>query len=88
LWVFFVLTIASPADNAFLEKQFPKLPKSRTEIHDGLGELNIKTNKDENCTLVNDTESGIVIFSCRLNLECLCNDMTDIVIDGTFKYCP
>jgi hypothetical protein len=24
-------------------KQFPKLPKSRTEVHDALGELNIKT---------------------------------------------
>ena len=55
-------------------KQFPKLPKSRTELHEALGELNIKTSKDENFTLVNDTESGIVIFSCRLNLECLCND--------------
>jgi hypothetical protein len=38
-------------------KQFPKLPKSRTEVHEALGEL-----KDENFTLVNDTESGIVIF--------------------------
>jgi hypothetical protein len=31
-------------------KQFPKLPKSRTEVHEALGEL-----KDENFTLVNDT---------------------------------
>jgi hypothetical protein len=43
-------------------KQFPKLPKSRTKVHEALGELNIKTNKDENFTLVNDTASGIVIF--------------------------
>ena len=42
---------------------------------------------DESVTLVNDTESGIVIVSCRLNLECLCNDMTNFFIDGTFKYC-
>jgi hypothetical protein len=27
------------------------------------------------------------LFSCRLNLECLCNDMTNFFIDGTFKYC-
>jgi hypothetical protein len=37
---------------------------------------------------VNDAESGIVIFSCNTNLKCLCNEMCDIFIDGTFKYCP
>ncbi|CAC5397336.1 unnamed protein product [Mytilus coruscus] len=69
-------------------KQFPKLPKSRFEIHETLRQIHLNTNKTESFTLVNDFDSGIVIFSCFTNLECLCNEMTDIFIDGTFKSCP
>ncbi|CAG2218811.1 unnamed protein product [Mytilus edulis] len=69
-------------------KQFPKLPKSRLEIQETLRQMDLNTSKTESFTLVNDLDSGIVIFSCFTNLECLCNEMTDIFIDGTFKSCP
>lgn len=69
-------------------KRFLKLPKSRLEVHEALEGLYLQTNKNESFTLVNDAESGIVIFSCNTNLKCLCNEMCDIFIDGTFKYCP
>ncbi|CAG2237703.1 unnamed protein product [Mytilus edulis] len=69
-------------------KQFPKLPKSRLEIHETLRQMDLNTSKTESFTLVNDLDSGIVIFSCFTNLECLCNEMTDIFRDGTFKSCP
>ena len=60
-------------------KRFLKLPKSKLEVHEALEGLNLQTNKNENFTLVNDAESGIVIFSCNTNLKCLCNAMCDIV---------
>ena len=37
--------------------------------------------------MVNDQENGIIVFTCNSNLTCLCNDISDIFVDGTFKYC-
>jgi hypothetical protein len=50
-------------------KRFPKLPKSRLEVHKTLEGLNLQTNKNESFTLVNDAESGIVIFSCNTRMD-------------------
>ena len=50
-------------------KRFPKLPKSRLEVHETLEGLNLQTNKNESFTLVNDAESGIVIFSCNTRTD-------------------
>ena len=69
-------------------KNMPKLPKCKEDVHEALNVISTETNKSENFTLVNDLDTGIVIFSCSVNLECLCNEMEDIFIDGTFKYCP
>lgn len=68
-------------------KNMPRLPKCRVDIHEVLDAIDTTTNKSENFTLVNDQETGIIIFSCSVNLECLCSEMEDIFIDGTFKYC-
>lgn len=45
-------------------KKYPTIPKNRTHVHDAVRELTIKTNKSENFLLINDVESGILIFSC------------------------
>jgi hypothetical protein len=58
--------------------RFPILPKSRLEVHEVLEGLNLQTNKNESFTLVNEAESGIVIFSCNTNLKCLCNEMSGL----------
>jgi hypothetical protein len=36
---------------------------------------------------VYDQESGIIIFSTETNVTCLCNDVEELFIDGTFKCC-
>lgn len=65
----------------------PVLPKSMEETHDSVGQLDIRTNKDENFLLVNDKEANIIIFSTTSNLELLCKS-EKIFVDGTFKSCP
>ena len=53
--------------------------------------MNTITSKDEQFVIVNDQDSGIIIFSTETNMKCLCNDITEIFIDhvdGTFKCCP
>ena len=53
-------------------KKYPKIPKSREETMDALAMLSpILTSKGEDFLLVNDRETGIVIFSCPKNLKCL-----------------
>jgi hypothetical protein len=38
---------------------------------------------------VNDQDKGIVICTCYANIACLCNDITDLFIDGTlYKVLP
>ena len=70
-------------------KKYPKIPKSREETIDALTMLSpILTSKGEDFLLVNDRETGIVIFSRPKNLKCLCNDVTEMYADGTFKCCP
>lgn len=60
-------------------KRLLKLPKSRLEVHEALEGLNLQTNKNESFTLVNDAESGIMIFSCNTNLKCLCSEMCELL---------
>ncbi|CAC5420933.1 unnamed protein product [Mytilus coruscus] len=69
-------------------KDTPVLPKSRDDVHTATSFMLIETNKSEKFLLTNDREKGVLIFSTHLNLECLCNDMSAIFIDGTFKCCP
>ena len=69
-------------------KKLPTLPKNRKEVHDVVDQLETKTNKDENFVLVNDRNAEIIIFSTYLNMEYLCNNMSELFIDGTFKCCP
>jgi hypothetical protein len=52
------------------------------ETHACLENLAVKTNKDENFLAYNDSDAGMIIFTCNTNLQCMC-DVDDIVIDGT-----
>ena len=44
---------------------FPKLPKSRHELHECLNAFEIKTFKGQIFLLANDTENETVIFTCK-----------------------
>ena len=68
-------------------KRHPTLPKSREDVHTALDGMIIETSKSENMCLINDQESGIIIFSCTSNLRVLCTQVEEIFIDGTFKCC-
>ena len=51
--------------------------------------MDTKTCKGVLFLLSNDTENGIVVFTCKQNLETLCSPTMDgILIEETFKYCP
>jgi len=69
-------------------KKLPTLPKNRKDVHDVVDEVNTKTNKDESLLLIHDRDAEIIIFSTYLNMECLCNSMSELFIDGTFMCCP
>jgi hypothetical protein len=66
-------------------KRHPTLPKSREDVHTALDGMTIETSKSENMCLINDQESGIIIFSCTSNLRVLCTQVEEIFTDGTFK---
>lgn len=68
-------------------KNFPTLPKSREETHTTVREMDTTTSKAEDLLMVNDPDSGIIIFSTATNMKCLCNDIGELFIDGTFKCC-
>ena len=48
-------------------KMFPKLPKSRHELHECLIVFEVKASKGELFLLANDTENEVVIFTCIQN---------------------
>jgi hypothetical protein len=63
------------------------LPKSREDTHAAIEMIDTMTSKNERFLIVNDQESGIIIFSTETNVTCLCNDVEELFIDGTFKCC-
>ena len=67
---------------------FHLFQKNRDETHAAITKIDTMTSKEENFVIVNDQDSGIVIFSTASNVACLCNDVEDLFIDGTFKCCP
>ena len=69
-------------------RQLPTLPKNRDETHAAITKIDTMTSKQENVVIVNAQDSGIVIFSTAINVACLCNDVEDLFINGTFKCCP
>ena len=69
-------------------KHLPTLPKSRADTHAAIAMIDTMTSKNEKFLIaVNDQESGINIFSTETNVTCLCNDVEELFIDGTFKCC-
>ncbi|VDI53174.1 Hypothetical predicted protein, partial [Mytilus galloprovincialis] len=69
-------------------KEYPTLPKSRDDVHNTMDVLELKSNKKESFCLMNSKEHGIVILSCNSNLDALCTKALELLIDGTFSYCP
>jgi hypothetical protein len=68
-------------------KHHPTLPKSREDTHAAIEMIDTMTSKNEQFLIGNDQESGIIIFSTETNVTCLCNDVEELFIDGTFKCC-
>ena len=68
-------------------KQMPCIPKSKQEVHDNLPDFSTETSKDENFVLYINADTGIIIFSCSTNLQCLAG-VQEVFMDGTFKCCP
>ena len=69
-------------------KHLPTLPKRREDTHAAIEMIDTMTSKNEKFLIaVNDQESGIIIFSTETNVTCLCNDVEELFIDGTFKCC-
>jgi hypothetical protein len=48
-------------------KEYLALPKDRMETHACLENLAVKTNKDENFLAYNDSDAGMIIFTCNTN---------------------
>ena len=71
-----------------VEGNFQLFQKKRDETHAAITKIDTMTSKQENVVIVNAQDSGIVIFSTASNVACLCNDVEDLFIDGTFKCCP
>jgi hypothetical protein len=46
-------------------KEYPALPKDRMETHACLENLAVKTSKDENFLAYNDSDAGMIIFTCN-----------------------
>lgn len=67
-------------------KLLPALPKSLSQVHEALNELQPKTNRNEDFLIVNDLSENLVIFSCKSNIKFLCESKI-IYMDGTFSYC-
>lgn len=65
----------------------PNIPKNIAETHAAINEITLVTNTNEPFLLVNDSNSGIIGFSTKSNLEVLCGINT-IFVDGTFRSCP
>jgi hypothetical protein len=49
--------------------------------------MNIQTNKFEEFLQINHPDQGMIVFTCRKNLECLCS-VTELFMDGTYTFCP
>ena len=62
--------------------------KNQHEFHNILHEIGVRTNREEDFVLCNDSESGIIILGCKANLHLLCLNSEEIFADGTFKCCP
>ncbi|KAL8594008.1 hypothetical protein ACOMHN_028994 [Nucella lapillus] len=69
-------------------KHTPKLPKTREETHQCIDDVEMQSSRGENMVLVNDRDTGIVIFATRSNLEFLCSEGVLLFGDGTFQFCP
>jgi hypothetical protein len=75
--------LAEISSEAFLLAAVRNETKTSAEVHEALSIISVLTNKEEHFLPVNDQDKGIVICTCYTNIACLCNDITDLFIDGT-----
>lgn len=67
-------------------KLIPNLPKNISDIHTYLESVPVKTTKEENFLIINNSESNIIVFSCYSNIGFMCEQEV-LYVDGTFDYC-
>ncbi|CAI6348294.1 unnamed protein product [Macrosiphum euphorbiae] len=67
-------------------EQLPKLPTNILTVHSALNAIDCITNENEPFLFLNDSINGIVMFTCKSNLEFLSKIKT-VYVDGTFEYC-
>lgn len=65
---------------------YPQLPNNINEVHSILNCIEIKTIDNEEFVLFNNSDNGIVMFSCQSNLSFF-SKISVFYVDGTFDYC-
>jgi len=75
--------------SAAQRKQFPTLPKSRSEFHETLSVLQLAPNNNENLVLFNDDKINIVLFfKLKATNMRLLSTYETIFADGTSYNSP
>jgi len=64
---------------------YPQLPTTMIDVHSILNFIEIKTTENEKFVLFNNSDNGIVMFSCQSNLSFF-SKISIFYVDGTF-YC-
>jgi len=64
----------------------PRLPRSAEEVQIFLNTASLKTTKEEPFLMSNNLLENIVVFSCKTNIEFMCQQDT-LYMDGTFEFC-
>jgi hypothetical protein len=67
--------------------QLLPLPTDIEETHEALNAIQVLTSSKELFSLVNDSETNVVMFSCKTNLQFL-STIDVFYVDGTFKSAP
>ncbi|KAF0761697.1 Uncharacterized protein FWK35_00004110 [Aphis craccivora] len=65
---------------------YPQLPNNINKIHSILNCIEIKTIDNKQFVLFNNSDNGIVMFSCQSNLSFF-SKRSVFYVDGTFDYC-
>lgn len=64
---------------------YPQLPKTTNDVHYILNSIEIKTTDNKQFVLFNNSDAGIVMFSCQTNLSFFSKIISVFYVDGTFE---
>lgn len=67
-------------------EQLLKLPTNILTVHSALNSIDCSTIENEPFLFLNDSINGIIMFTCKSNLEFL-NKIKTVYVVGTFEYC-